>query len=392
MTSEDQLVLLLARGDFPTHVQEHVLALLATPLRWDLVLERAMAHEVYPLLYRNLRRLDFPGVPTHVRTELEALYKINAFQNVRLAEELARVLTLLEGAGIPTIPLKGVTLAESLYGDLTLRVCADIDILVPRQAVARAFDLLLAEGYKLGETYQVGSTEIDLLLDSNIEYMFVYQRQGFLYLLELHWDIAWRGQKEALSMGDLWAETRPKVLLGVEAHGLSPEWDLLYLAVHVARHRWGKLKWLVDIHEICSRGEINWAKVTDKANVLGSGEVVRITLSACHALFETRIPIQFSPDGLPSWIKLFPADSSPSNIWRDALFPASLLKRPSDRLRYVIRVLLVPTLAERRLLRLPSCLGFLYYPLRPLRLGCKWGWQQTCAGFQKLRSARFRPS
>jgi Uncharacterised nucleotidyltransferase len=94
-SSEDQLCLLLARGELPPDMQEQARALLAAPLRWDLVLECAMAHEVYPLLYRNLRRLAFAGVPTQARTELETLYKVNAFRNIHLAEELARVLTLL---------------------------------------------------------------------------------------------------------------------------------------------------------------------------------------------------------------------------------------------------------------------------------------------------------
>ncbi len=53
VSPEDQLMLLLARGTLPSHVQEQALALLATPLRWDVILERAMAHEVYPLLYRS---------------------------------------------------------------------------------------------------------------------------------------------------------------------------------------------------------------------------------------------------------------------------------------------------------------------------------------------------
>jgi hypothetical protein len=87
-------MLLLARGTLPSQVQEQALAWLATPLRWDVILERAMAHEVYPLLYRSLRQLGFPGVPAPVCTTLEALYKINAFRNVHLAEELAQVLHL----------------------------------------------------------------------------------------------------------------------------------------------------------------------------------------------------------------------------------------------------------------------------------------------------------
>src|SRR5919108_1647905 len=121
LSPENQAILLLARGELTPHVQARALTLLATPLRWELLLERARVHQVYPLLFRNLDRLGFLGIPGQVRAELEALCKVNAFRNALLAEELARVLTLLTEAGIPAIPLKGVTLAESLYGDVSLR-------------------------------------------------------------------------------------------------------------------------------------------------------------------------------------------------------------------------------------------------------------------------------
>jgi Uncharacterised nucleotidyltransferase len=380
--SEDQLCLLLARSELPAHVQEQARALLTTPLRWDLILGHVTAHEVYPLFYRNLRRLGFPGVPLRARTELETLYKINAFRNAQLAEELARVLTLLGGAGIPTIPLKGVTLAESLYGDSTLRVCADLDILVPRQGVAQAVGLLLKEGYEseFGDRFFT-----DLYLHGGIEYPLVRWERGFLYLLEPHWGLLVGPWVDKAALEDLWAEARPQAFLGIAAYALSPEWEVLFLVAHAARHRWQGLKWLVDIHELCSRGGINWEKLSAKAKRLGWENMLRLTLSVSRTLFSTPIPGEFSLTELPSWLKLFPAAPSLHPL-QSALFRLRLLKRPSDKLRYLIQMLLVPTFAERRLCRLPLPLRFLYYPLRPLRLGCKWSWRLAQTAWQWLEA------
>jgi hypothetical protein len=80
---------------------------------------------------------------------------------------------------------------------------------------------------------------------------------------------------------------------------------------------------------------------------------------------------------LPGWLELFPATPDPLDIWQGALYPARLFARPSERLGYLARVLLVPTLAERRLIRLPRRLRALYYLLRPLRLGGRWGLDVT---------------
>ena len=146
LTPEDQLCLLLARGQLPPELRNRVLEFLASPLQWPLIMERASSHQVYPLLYRNLRALGFPGVPAVVQSELKAFYLANALRNQLLAEELARLLDLLGQAGIRVVPLKGVTLAQSLYGDAAARVCSDIDILVPASQVVRARRLILAHG------------------------------------------------------------------------------------------------------------------------------------------------------------------------------------------------------------------------------------------------------
>ena len=383
VTSEDQLILLLARGELSPHVQEEAFALLSKPLRWDLILERAAEHEVYPLLYRNLRRLGFPGVPSQVSFALERLYKANAFRNSLLAEELAQVLKLLAGAGIPTIPLKGVTLAESLYGDLTLRVCADIDILVPRRLVAQAFHLLVAGGYRAEFTERFFE---DCLLRSHIEeYALLREDRCVRYLLELHWGILWGAQWNEDATEDFWGEARPKAFFGVPAYTLSPEWELLFLAAHAARHQWQGLKWLVDIHEVCSRDEIEWDTVREKAKRLGWEELLRITLGACHALLDTPIPARFPLRMLPPWVTLFPNDPSPQS-WHSVFLPLRLLTRPSDRLCYLLRGLLVPTLADRQLFRLPSSLVLLYYPLHLLRVGCKWSWRLVSVVSRRFRS------
>jgi hypothetical protein len=380
--SEDQLCLLLARGELPSDVLEQARALLATPLRWDVILKYATAHEVYPLLYRNLRRLGFPGVPIEARMELETLYKINAFRNVHLAEELARVLTLLADAGIPTIPVKGVTLAKSLYGDLSLRVCADLDILVPRQAVAQAIDLLLTKGYEseFGERFFA-----DLYPGEGIEYALVRWERGFLYLLEPHYGLLAGPWVDKAALEHLWAESRPQAFLGVAAYALSPEWEVLFLVAHAARHRWRGLKWLIDIHELCSRGGMNWEKLAAKAKRLGWEDMLRLTVSASRTLFSTPIPAELLLTKLPSWLKLCPTDP-PLHSFQSHLLLLRLLRRPSDKLRYLIYLLLAPTLADRRLCRLPSPVRFLYYPLRPLRLACKWSWRLAWTAWDRQRA------
>ena len=384
LTLEDRLILLLARGRLPPLLAEEARSLLARPLRWDRVLQQARAQEVYPLVHRNLRALDPPGIPADFRAALDTLAKINALRNTLLAEELSSVLERLAGAGIPAAPLKGVTLAESLYGDRTLRVCADLDILVPREAVGRACDALLSGGYDHDEEPRVGAAEVDLLLRSNIEYAFVTSTRVLPCRLELHWDLVWRWPRGRAATDDLWGEARRGRFFGSPGYELSPEWQLLFLAAHLARHRWQGLKWLIDIHEVCVGPAIDWRTVGTKAARLGWEDMVALTLGACRALLDTPVPAGVPLRPPPGWLTLFPADPPPASPLTNALFPLRLFARCSRKLRYLAHLLFIPTLTESRALGLPRWLGFLYYLVRPARLVSKWGGELLRMGLRGL--------
>ena len=98
MTREDQLGLLLARGQLIPEVWNQILEPLSTSLQWPLVLERAYCHEVYPLLYRSLRALGSPGVPQAIQAERKGAHLADAWRNELFAEELARLLGLLRSS------------------------------------------------------------------------------------------------------------------------------------------------------------------------------------------------------------------------------------------------------------------------------------------------------
>jgi Uncharacterised nucleotidyltransferase len=384
MAAELRCLLLLARGDLTAEEQGSACRLLAQPLAWRVITRSADEHGVFPAVARNLRRLGWPHVPEAIRKELEAAERLNAVRNRLLASGLARILGRLAHAEIPVIPLKGVSLAESLYGDISLRVCSDVDILVPRHTVGHAVELLQADGFRGADRYHAGATDIDLLLCSNMEYCLDSPPASFQYVLELHWDIAWRWRADSEMVDHLWTDARPGTILGADAWVLSPEWELLYLALHAARHRWSALKWLVDIHEICVRGSIDWAGVEDRAQRFGLERALHLTLGACRTLFGTSLPPEL--DGHPPPRRLRVLRAAPVTVggWRETLSAVRLFSRPTDQLRYLGRLLLRPTLAEWSLVRLPSSLRFLYYGLRPLRLGLTSSRAMVRAGLDRL--------
>jgi hypothetical protein len=369
LTREDELCLLLARGKLNSEERARVLQLLATPLQWPLLLERAYSHQIYPLVYRNLREVDFSGVPEAVQVELKGQYLANALRNQLLAEELARLLVLLGEAEIRVIPLKGVALAQSLYGDVSARVCVDIDILVPPANVDQAIALLLDFGYRAEPDDPYLSK---LALRHGRHFSMVRDGKGISFLLELHWILVQHSSRNDEAVRDLWAEARPQTFFEAPAFSLSPEWELLYLCIHAVDHEWRSLKWVVDIHEVASASGTDWPRVVKKAEQFEISLPVGQTLAVSAALLGTALPSYYSSAVLPEGVKLFP-DNPPleENAW--AFRHLRLLRRPWDKVRYFSSILFAPKSTDLEVLRLPVAFGFLYYVIRPVRLAGKWG-------------------
>lgn len=381
LTTEDQLCLLLARGPLTLDEQARAQQILASTLRWPLLLERAYSHQVYPLIHRNLRALKSPAVPEAVQAELKGAFLANALRNQMLAEELARLLGLLGEAGILVIPLKGVTLAKSLYGDVASRVCADIDILVPRADVLRARRVILASGYTSLFTEEFfANHQFHTTADCSL-----FKEKAVLpYMLEVHWTLLQHSSKDNDAMAELWSQARSEDFFGIRARNLTPEWQFLYLSVHAAYHKWTTLKWLADIHELCVSESVDWAQAKDKAVRFDLDLVAETTLTVCSSLFGTPLPAHLSPRPLPADVLLFPDSLAESESWNAPLFYPRLLKSRSEKLHWFLQMFFVARIADRRFLDLPPSLSFIYYFLRPLRLTCKWSWRFLRAGVSRL--------
>ena len=146
LTKDVELLLCCARTHPGSTVIEHVKTLLAGPVDWKRLVQMAHRNRVIPLLHLNVDRLEWRAVPEEIRAELHSDQQSNAATCLRLAGELVRLVALLEQAGIPAIPFKGVALAARAYGDLALRDAGDIDLLVHRRDVVRAVGLLESTG------------------------------------------------------------------------------------------------------------------------------------------------------------------------------------------------------------------------------------------------------
>ena len=379
---EDELCLLLARAHLSPEARMRVADLVALPFRWDALWQRAEEHQVLPLLYRNLLSLEFHGVPGEVQAKLGENFRLNAVRAMLFVAELRRLLGLLREAGIRAIPLKGVALAQALYGDPAFRTCSDTDILVPADEAVRARRLLLAHGYT---SFFTEDFFLKHQFSTSADCPLTARRGGLSYFLELHWTLLQHSSVDRQAMQDIWSSASPQEFFGAPGYGLSPEWQFLYLAAHAAYHRWQTLKWVADLHDLCASTAIDWPVVRAKAAQFHLEFAVGTTLTVCSLLYGMPPPAGLSPLPLPAGVKLYPHSLDSEQAWDAPLFYPQLLQRPAEKLRWFLEMFFVARMADRLAFPLPESLEFLYYFLRPLRLSWKWSRLLLAAGVRKLR-------
>jgi hypothetical protein len=86
-----------------------------------------------------------------VRSVVESARREARLRALMLDTPLRRVVSVPEDAGVPTLPIKGTTLADRVHGDPGLRPTTDVDVLLSRAQIRSAVGALRALGYAAPE-------------------------------------------------------------------------------------------------------------------------------------------------------------------------------------------------------------------------------------------------
>jgi hypothetical protein len=343
---------------------------------WEEVIRLADHHGTASLLYQNLGRLG-DGVPSAVRESLRHRYEKNVRKTLFLARELMRILDCLNAQGIEAIPYKGITLSEVYYGDMALRQAGDIDLFIRREDVTRSKSAVRGLGYTPRITIPEEAEED--YIDAGYEWTF--DSPAGNSLLELQWALEPRFYAVDFDLDGLFGRAANTTVAGRAVQTLSSEDLLLVLAVHAAKHVWGRLIWLCDIARIVKRGNLNWDWVQEQAREAGIERILHITLLLAKQLLGMGIPAAIDssiPEDrtVPTY-----ADEVAMNMARGILYDVEkisyfrlmmqLRERRADRMRFLTRLTLTPGPGEWEVVRLPKILFPLYRVVRMARLAAR---------------------
>lgn len=318
LSLEEQLI--LAFSQLNPDIDE-INNLLAYPLDWHLVQEKADLHGVAPLIYHCLKKLqnnltnpsnalndlnalhsnpitDLPNnlmtrLPSNVIQFFRHAYYENLARNLSLFQELRRILQALNDAGIKVMVLKGAALAETVYGNPALRPMSDLDLLIRKEDFMKAERQLLALGYSLS------AIEFPKWWAERFAGKRLYAKGNNLpiYVVEVHWHITnyiWiRSDGRQAEVDRIWNKAQIVRIAGVNTLSLSVEDLILHISIHLAiQHFNFRLIWLRDIGELIRycQERINWQEIIDRARQLGIERPMHYTLKCSQELLKAQVP------------------------------------------------------------------------------------------------------
>jgi hypothetical protein len=383
---EVELLLVCARTYKDSERAAQIRTLLRKDTDWSYLIRMAGRHGMIPLLYWHLNATCPEAIPETVLDHLRDYFHGNIYRNLFLTGELLKLLNLFEASGIPAVPYKGPILAASVYGNIALREFVDLDILVHKQDVLRAKELLVSVGYQ--PEFRLTRAQEAALLRYYHEYPLT--RGDGEIIVDLHWEITEKYFAFPLNLERLWGGLEYISIGNRTVPTLSPEDLLLLLCMHGSHHVWERLSWICDVAELIRVHKgMNWERVMERAAPLGSERMLFLGLFLASDLLGAALPekvwqrVQADPtvkvlagemqEGLfrrvndvPSVFEVFP-------------FHLKIRERLRDRVRYSVRLATTTTIRDWKSLPLPDNLFPLYFPLyyvvRPIRLTIKYGRQ-----------------
>jgi hypothetical protein len=371
---EHDVLFCIARRELSADQQTRLRQLLKQVSDWEYLFTAATAHGLVPLLHKHLHSLAPDLTPINILSRLK-LQSVSNSQNVlHLLGKQLKLHRLFQANGIPLAIFKGSLLAQQAYGEISLRLAGDIDVLISRSDFDRARTLLESLGYQMAPP--LTETQLASHLKSHCETSFV--RDDWFTLVDLHWALAPKSFTFKMETDEVLARLEPVTIAGSAIETLGTEDLILYQSMHGAKHLWRRLEWISSLGELIrSARSIAWDTVVDRAAKARAIRMLALGLRLAESVSDVSVPpeVLASVDADRSIARMArevlseiftlsgPADSTETNLYN-----LKIMDRKRDVLVAALRAVFVPTLTDWTALTLPPSLHALYYAYRPLRL------------------------
>ena len=262
--------------------------------QWAEIVETAVRHDLAPMLYW-ITKDQVPYLKSDPRliplkqTANETAAKFSLFENAR-----RQIDSAMAKAGIPTIWLKGIALAYTVYPQPWLRPMVDLDVLVPFHQRKNALNTANSLGFVAPEEPDV--LDLDIIPEDLKQHYKLFGGPANSVFLELHYKLLVSAGVELLTLQQLdwfWENTS-KITVGQNSIQIfNHEANFIYLCAHALLQHGAvdmPLLRIFDLHMLILKTKVNWQIVVDRAIHLKWSYAVEYALNLTITFFGTPVP------------------------------------------------------------------------------------------------------
>jgi len=270
-------------------IDSHLAALLAdrpcgplthlTSVKWETILGQASVHG----LTFWLQGLSVLPASVQERAHQECL-GITA-RNLALAGELRKLLRTFRDQRVPCLPLRGLALAERLYGTVPPRPMGDIDLLVRKEDVHRVQALFRALGFSEMDRRPGFASAFSYTLEFFVE-------RSVMVIVEPHWTIAYPPFADRIDMEAVWSRCTRARVVGEETLSLGREDLLVHLCLHLTHRDDAPFLWLYELDRYIRQESdaMRWDLVLSLSHEVGIERLVGHALNEAVAKLGAPVP------------------------------------------------------------------------------------------------------
>ncbi len=230
------------------------------------------------------------NVPSHWLKEYEEInQRTSSYMN-----ELEKVACLLDKYDIKLLALKNSGITKGLYPYPGSCPMGDVDVLVSKKIFRRAHSILTNSGYKLKFRSPLEEDNIEAAEHGGgAEYSVILDNGEHLWF-ELQWrPVAgrWIQPEQEPQVDDLINRSKP--IKNSKVRLLSPEDNLLQVALHTAKHSFVRspgFRLHTDVDRIVTVEDIDWTTFASRAYELKTKTAVYFSLEMARTLLGTNVP------------------------------------------------------------------------------------------------------
>ncbi|MCK5171479.1 MAG: nucleotidyltransferase family protein [Bacteroidales bacterium] len=346
-------------------------------INWDLFIQLVLKHRLVSHILKHINKIE-NQISDEIISSLKEIKLNQSKTSLEYTSILIKINDLFQKKNIKYISFKGPLLSLELYDDIGFRNFRDIDILVEKENIEEAKNII--ENLNFKNIYpRIPLSNQQRKVNYSISHHYHFTHNEKPIEIELHWNITNPQSFFGVATKDIISNSKSIDISNYDVSYISTTENLVYQAAHGSIHQWYRLFWLKDFSALLlkySNDEIKNAWKLSEELKLQNCFIQACLLS--HLIYKIELPDFINFSICKNLIKI-PLNSihindlSQQGLKGKIKFVFYRLQMKPDFKYYFELIYRLRThLSDWELLKLPKYLFFLYYLLRPFLLVFKF--------------------